>query len=233
MKKFISALLVFASIASMVSCAMISADAATIKGDINGDNQITLRDAALAQKINVGLVIPTDTQSYSGDMDNDGQVGASDSLIIQKYICLDNTTLENYSPNRIQRIKFYEKINADRVAANLEPFEISDSHLEAGNIRAKEYAESGGTNHNRPDGRSFITVLEECNLKENSSTTEYEYGATDYSSANDIYKKIQKSANDEESFYSKLMSPEYHTLCVGSVKNPQNSRLYYWVMVLD
>ena len=41
MKKFISALLVFASIASMVSCAMISADAATIKGDINGDNQIT------------------------------------------------------------------------------------------------------------------------------------------------------------------------------------------------
>ena len=231
MKKFISLLLAAAAVASCVSCAAISADAATIKGDLNGDNLITLRDAAIAQKIDVGLISPTSEQSYSGDMDDNGSVGAADSLIIQKYVCLDSTTLDNLSPNRVQRIKFIDKINADRVAAGVEPFEYTDAHLEAGNIRAKEYLATDKS-HARPDGRLFITILEECNLPENPSPTEAEYGAVTGNSATDVYKAVKQHDGDE-GIYTLLLDGSYKTLCVGSVPSPTSTRQSYWIVLID
>ena len=119
MRKFISTLLAAATVIASLSFGMISADAATIKGDVNGDNNITLRDATLAQKINVGSLSPSTNQKNSADFDSNNSVELADALLIQKFVCLDKTTLDTYSPNRVNRIAFLDLLNADRAAAGL------------------------------------------------------------------------------------------------------------------
>ena len=55
---------------------------AEIKGDVNGDREVSSVDAALALRISVGLETPTDRQKLMADMNDDGEIGADDALMI-------------------------------------------------------------------------------------------------------------------------------------------------------
>ena len=55
---------------------------AEIKGDVNGDGEVSSVDAVLALLISVGLEIPTDRQKLMADMNDDGEIGADDALMI-------------------------------------------------------------------------------------------------------------------------------------------------------
>ena len=56
------------------------------KGDLNGDGQVTLRDASVAQKHAVGLVTLTAAQITAGDMNGDGAVTLLDAYAIQSAV---------------------------------------------------------------------------------------------------------------------------------------------------
>ena len=222
MKKLISTLLAAATVIASLSFGMISADAATIKGDVNGDNNITLRDATLAQKINVGSLSPGTNQKNSADFDSSGSVELADALLIQKFVCLDKTTLDTYSPNRVNRIAFLYLLNADRTAAGLADIKYNDAMLEAGNIRAREYKETG--KNERLDGRSFTTIFAECNL-DTTGGSPYEKSGTDVISGERLYN-IYKTENS--TVYKYMMSSKCTVVCVGSIPNTKTTAT--WVI---
>lgn len=235
MKKPVSVILAAATAAASLSCAMITADAATIRGDVNGDNRISLRDASVVQKINAGMITPNDAQRYSADFDGNGTIAVADAFVIQKFVCLDKTTLDKYAPNRAERIEFLEALNSDRVAAGLSPIEYNDAMLEAGNIRALEYMTMG--NHDRPSGAQFYTVIEECNLRYNSDVTPREYAGEDSGDGTTFYKFLKSNgAGKTDGLYSLIMSAQCTTVCVGSIPDPNetgSNRTHYWVVLAN
>ena len=222
MKKLISAVIAAAVAFASLSCGMIPADAATIKGDVNGDNKITLRDATLAQRINVGKLTPSNYQRDSADFDSSGSVELSDALLIQKFVCLDKVTLDTYSPSRSQRIAFLNAMNADREASGLSSIDYNDAMLEAGNIRAKEYKQNNSSI--RPDGRAFTTVFADCNLS-GSEKNAIEKTGHDVIDGARLYN-IYKNANSE--LYRFMMSSDCKLVCVGSI--PDSETTATWVI---
>ncbi len=226
MKKLISILIAAAVFVSGMAFAAVPAEAATIKGDVNGDNHITLRDATLAQKIHVGSKSPTANEKKSADFDSSGTVQLADALLIQKFVCLDKTTLDTYSPNRSQRIAFMDLLNADREAAGLKAIAYDDAMLEAGNIRAAEYAKSGELYY-RPDGSAYYTVFAECNISNVNTGDSMEKTGHDVSNGTRLYN-IYKS--DNTSFYQFMMSSNCTVVCIGSIPDANNSNTATWVI---
>lgn len=227
MKKLISVLLAAATMIAAVTCGAVTADAATIRGDVNGDNKISLRDATMVQKINAGLITPTSAQSYSADFNANDSVELVDALLIQKYVCYDKETLNIYSPNREQRILFLEAVNADRVALGYDPIEYSDAMLEAGNIRAQEYLMN--EDHMRPNGRSFDSIITECNLPTNPDFTILEKTAYDSIKGKTFYNNMK---SDNTKVYKAMMTAECRVVCVGSIPSTTSSRSATWAIVI-
>jgi hypothetical protein len=56
-----------------------------IKGDVNGDNQITIVDALFVAQYTVGLRTLNSQQLAAADVNNDGQVTIVDALFIAQY----------------------------------------------------------------------------------------------------------------------------------------------------
>ncbi len=55
-------------------------------GDLNGDNEVNIKDAYLARLIAAKLIKPTDEQLLLGDVDLDGKITAIDANLIRKYV---------------------------------------------------------------------------------------------------------------------------------------------------
>lgn len=231
MRRAVGILLAAATFMSCLSFSSISADAFAIKGDLNGDGKISLRDASIAQKIDVGLITASSDQLRSGDINNDGVVNSQDSLLIQKYVCLDTETMELITPNKEERIAFVNKINQDRINLGLTPFTCTDAHYEAGTIRANEYLTSA--QNTRPDGSAFYTVLTECNIGYNPNATPNQLAVSTLPDATSVYNHLVKNFTGENKMYTLLTSAEYNTVCVGSVKIPGNTRNYQWVIIIN
>ena len=56
-----------------------------ILGDINSDSIVTLKDASVVQRIDVGLEFIADSQYVIADVDGDGSCTLGDAYLIQKY----------------------------------------------------------------------------------------------------------------------------------------------------
>ena len=229
MKKVISTLLALGTVMASMSCAAISAEAKTIKGDMNGDNSITLRDATLVQRAAVGAITPTEDQKYSGDYNNDGSISSQDSFEIQKYLCYDSATLDKYASNVVERMKFIELLNAERVANGLKPFEYNDAMLAAGHQRAIEIVE--GYTSTRPDGAGFWTILDEYNIKYNDKVQPYYFYGPGKMYGDEFLDDLKAGKNGSEKIYSELMSDKYSTICVGAVKSGGSN--YTWVIIIN
>lgn len=224
MKKTISILLAFAAISAIFTATPLKADAATIKGDLNGDNTITLRDASIAQIIVMELIEPTDEQSYSADFNSDGKISLVDASLIQKYSIGDATILNQYAPYQTARTSLTDMINNARIEQGLPALETNDATMAAGNIRAAEVL--NGYIVKRPDGTQFQTIFDECNL---TYTKGYatEVNIKDTKNPQQLFEIFKTNYPDE---YNKLVSSTtYKTLCIGAVQSGRNT--YQWVIL--
>lgn len=202
-------------------------DEETKAADVNGDNAVTLRDASAVQKHVLGLELIPDTDIADSDSDTDT---ATDSDT-DSYSDTDsdfNTDSDNPifdTANTANRIKLIELINADRTSRGLSPLEYNDESLSVGQTRAQEYIDGYITL--RPDGRSLATVFSDCGINVSNSV---EYSAGSQKSATNIYNCIKKDKNGVYENY--FMSPDYKAIVIGSVPNPNNSRITVWVIDL-
>ncbi len=195
--------------------------------DVNGDNTVNLRDASAVQKHVLGIELIPDTDIAESDSDTDTNTDKdtdthsdTDSNINSDS---DNTNLD--SANTENRIKLIELINADRTSRGLSPFGYSDKTLSVGQTRAQEYIDGYITL--RPDERSLATVFSDCGINVSNSV---EYSAGSQKAAINIYNCIKKDKNGVYEKY--FMSPNYKAITVGSVTNPNNSRITVWVIDL-
>jgi len=224
MRKLVSFIAAAAVAAAAIPFGALSGSAATIKGDVNGDNKISLRDATLAQKINLGSKSPNGNERYSADFDSNSSVQLADVLLIQKYVCLDKTTIDEYSPNRKNRVEFLTYLNLDRQAAGLPEIQYNDAMLEAGNIRAAEYKERN--DHYRANGSQFYTIFSECNINVDVGGA-LERGAHDVTGGRRYYN-ICKSENSP--VYQYMMSYNCTVVCVGSIPDSTGSSMATWII---
>ena len=119
-------------------------------------------------------------------------------------------------------IAFLDALNADRTAAGLAAIDYNDAMLEAGNIRAREYSQNPV--NERPDGRSFTTIFDECNL-DMGSGSQYEKSGSDVIEGARLYN-IYKNANT--SAYQYMMSSQCKVVCIGSI--PTSETMATWVI---
>lgn len=225
MKRIFSLVITAAIILTALSCSAISASADTIRGDINGDNNITLRDATLVQKILAKSLDANAYQKVSADFDKNSTVELADALLIQKYVCMDKTTVDEIVPNRSQRIAFYTALNQDRVSAGLTAIDYNDAMMEAGTIRAREYIERG--DNYRADGKSqFTTIFAECNL-DASNGSPLEKTAHDVVNGTRFYNICK---NDSTPVYNYMMTSSCTIVCLGSIPDSSSSTMATWVI---
>ena len=60
-------------------------------GDLNGDGKVDAADVHLAERIAVGLIVPSTSQLQRGDINGDGVINAADlGRIRRKALGLDN-----------------------------------------------------------------------------------------------------------------------------------------------
>ncbi len=81
MKKIISVILALTLACSMMS---LTAFADSLKGDINGDNNVSAVDARLILRYVAGLDTPENTDSY--DVNGDGNISAVDARIVLQIV---------------------------------------------------------------------------------------------------------------------------------------------------
>lgn len=80
MKRFIAAIFILGSLASVVFGAP-----AVIKGDINGDGRITIADARMVLKLVMKPDSATSAQKAAADVDGDGKITLKDArLLLQR-----------------------------------------------------------------------------------------------------------------------------------------------------
>lgn len=222
MKKFVSIITAVCTMAAIISCSALPVSAATIKGDLNGDNKISLRDASMIQRMVANLMEPTDDQKASADFNGDGKISGLDAFTIQKYVALDAATVNSMVPYKSKVIQFVEIVNEDRIAKGLEPFEINDATLFAGVTRVQEV--SNGYANARPNSKGLWTIFTEYNLSYNSP---YQYQGTGSSDPSSFYNNMKKSSTEA---YDKLMMSKHNTLIVGTM--PSGIMSYQWVVVV-
>lgn len=122
MKKIISVVLALAMACSMMS---LTAFADSLKGDINGDNNVSAVDARIILQYVAGLITPENTDSY--DVNGDGNISAVDARIVLRIVAgleqpetppQDNEKPEIPATDEEKLEKFVELMNSVKTDAS-------------------------------------------------------------------------------------------------------------------
>lgn len=189
------------------------------KGDVDGNGDITVKDASLVQRFLIGLDFLSDEQYNRADVDNNGRVSLVDASRIQRY-CLgyadeitdigsDNSSesdSDNTSDDDPYLAEVVRLVNIERDKAGVSPL-IMDSKLnEAAAIRAGETAEL--FSHTRPDGSQWYEVLRENDISYSACA---ENIAAGYRSPEIVVENWMKSAGHK----TNILNPKYSKIGVG------------------
>ena len=249
-KKAVCLLIAAATAAAMISAAAIPASAAStnmLKGDLNGDGKITLKDATFAQKIQLGLEKELDGHKYVGDLDSSGSITLADAYIIQRLVTHDPAVMEGSAaegipalcPNWGKRMSFFEALNEERAAQGLPTIECTDGMLAAGQELCDVwYAErSDQDNPNRDSFSGYRNVVDDFGMKKRWATVFDDYGISGYYSGaiidasygkkpsgssyfSSIRSDVDKKGKNSyyySVYYDLLMKKDLKALCVGEV----------------
>ena len=66
----------------------------TLKGDVDSDGLITIKDATMAQEHVAKLNILTDTSALNADVDGSGDINIVDATYIQMYVAKQITSFD-------------------------------------------------------------------------------------------------------------------------------------------
>ncbi len=244
---------VIAAVAAAVSVAAVSAVPTEafeinmknvtymLKGDINKDKMITLRDATLCQKFSLlsddVLAGMADWQKYTADMDGSYTVTVSDAYLIQRFATHDKAVLEGdgtipaYCRNRMRRLEFYEALNADRVSKGLAAYSYNDAVMSAGQELCDAwYEERTATLATKFSG--YRKIVDHDEVMKEFGTVFYDYGFEGYDSNGIIatpygetqsgaaYYNVIKNGSASNNVYKKLynevlMASSPTAICVG------------------
>ncbi len=253
MKKLTCLLISAATAAAVVSTAAMPASADyMLMGDVNIDSSVSLRDATMAQKIQLGTLSPTAEQKNVADINGNGTVEVADAYLIQRLACYDDelvnygaksATVQTFSNAKKQRIKFYEAVNADRAAKGLSAIEYNDAMLAAGQELAEQFATEVANGKTVFSGKRynsikhFSTIVEDYKLPTCSTGTPASPMAIrdDKLKGDALYKVIKQDVEDngsKSSYYNLytnvLMGAKVKVIYAGAY--PLDNSSAHWII---
>lgn len=213
MKRITSLLLTAGMMSAMIFSTSLTADAATVRGDVNGDGNITMKDASMIIMAVIGNISLTEDQQVSADFDGDGSLSTKDVFLLQQFVSGRSDVVNKYAYNLDERIKFIDLINADREELGVEPLKYNDATLSMGQLRAQEVLD--GYVDIRADGRAIKTLFTDYGI---DCSSYYEYRQGSQSSAQKMYNFLKLHSEDDYNKY--FMSPQFTIICVGTLEIP-------------
>lgn len=89
---------VFLALAFVFSVFALSAFAATVRGDVDGDGEVNAKDYIIIKRFVLGTFEPTSEQFSAADIDLDGSVNAKDYVMLKRIVLGTGffTVLDNY-----------------------------------------------------------------------------------------------------------------------------------------
>ena len=180
---FLLASLVFL-ITALSPCIILSADASQpVKGDVNHNGRLDAKDSMLIQRYTISLISFTAEEYTTADVNGDGSVTAKDVIYVLRCVIglssLDGMSMnvDNFSEIQAdlgksnsdsddfltqQVTEVVRLVNIEREKEGLVPLEIDETLCSLSMIRAEETLTEFA--HNRPDGSSWFTILNEYNV---------------------------------------------------------------------
>lgn len=247
-KRIVSILAAVSVTAAAFSFGGASADAAAtaskyIKGDVNGDFNITLRDATRAQKIQLNLTSPTALEKDAADMNGNNTVELADAYLIQKYVTFNpqvlngdsSTGIAAYAPYKQDRIAFYEALNEDRLSKGLKAVEYNDLFLNIGQQECDQWAvefASGSTSYsgyvageNGGALRKVTTLFGMYGVPDYASNGVFGVTRSGYVDGRKEYEALKAAQQDSASspYNTVLMIENPTAICVGIHKLSDDS----------
>lgn len=213
-KKFFS---IISTIAIMISIPFSAAASSNIKGDVNGDNKLDIRDAAYISK---SIVTGTAINS-NGDYNEDGKINIRDAASISRDLVkgknLNVKVEENSTANEILTL-----VNQERAKVGVAPLKLSSELNSIANERAVE--SSNYFSHTRPNGESCFSIFEDNDI-------DYSYCGENLAAGNSTAKETVEQWINSPGHYANMIDPEFTELGVGFYHDDNSTYKYYWVQV--
>ena len=192
-----------------VLCTPFGAGAENIRGDVNGDGKVNVRDAAYIASSIVSNRELSDNADYNGDGHKNIRDAAAiaASIISQKYSYAD---------------EMLRLVNEERAKCGAKPLVLNMTMMDMANIRAGESA--GKFSHTRPDGREFWTVFDEHFVDYTLAGENIAGGCPDAETA---VREWVKS----EDHYKNMVDPLYTQTGIGFYYDENSPFGYYWVQL--
>ena len=111
--------------------------------------------------------------------------------------------------------------NAEREKAGLNPLEMDDSLMKAADVRVKEMGES--FSHTRPDGRKFVTAVEEAGYPNSYVGENIAFGVGDAKSALSLWMY-------SEGHKQNILNPDYEKMGAAYIYDLDNEETY-WIQI--
>ncbi len=205
-----------------------------VSGDVNGDLNVTLRDATLAQKIQLDLVPNvSDMQRKAADMNGNGTVETADAYLIQRFASRDKAVLDGdssagikaYAANKLNRIQFFNALNAERASKGLSKIEYNDAMLTIGQLCCDSWYTQFKNNKSSYDGSLVVNGTNTKYLlagpyygfpssNENARMTSYKAGNV---RGDEQFAKVKSdlASNSDDVYVKVLMSSSVKVVYVG------------------
>ncbi|MCL2036036.1 MAG: CAP domain-containing protein [Oscillospiraceae bacterium] len=229
MKKITSILLavcISVTIAVTTTTESMSAQS-TLKGDIDGNDKVTISDALEILKYLAGMesmISPQNPSVWAAARVTGGNHPViADVLEILKYLAGMENIIGTKPLTHEQQLaaEVVKLVNIERQKAGLDPFVSSNRALNnATQRRARELTID--YNHNRPDGKSAFTVLAEFGLRHAHAAENIAMGRVKPA---DIVNAWMNSPGHREN----ILNNEYTQIGVGVAQDSEG--MYYWAQL--
>ncbi len=188
---------------------------AVVKGDVNGDGSLNIRDAAfIARSLAIGTNL-SDTADFNGD----GTINIRDAAAIANEL----TVTLNPPVALSMEEKALKLVNEERAKYGIAPLTLNSTINQAANIRTKELLTL--FSHTRPDGSDCFTVFNEVGLSP--------YGAENIAAGNSTVDATIQQWIDSSGHHENMINSDYTQMGIAYVYSASAPYRYYWVQLLQ
>ena len=206
-------------------------------GDLNGDSRVNKSDLKLLGELLSGRTKKV-TNFWAGDINDDDKVNVYDYIFMKRMLTygifpgepVPGTVQPSQpvtEPDTGDTAKAYAEevlrlVNIEREKVGEAPLKLNDALCEAAAVRAREIAEK--FSHDRPDGRSCFTVLDDNGIR-------YHYVGENIAAGKSTPAGTMDQWVNSAGHYANIIKSEFTELGVGYVYVRGSEYKYYWVQL--
>lgn len=180
---------------------------AAIQGDVSGNGKIDLQDVIIIAGFILRPNTLTAAQQKTADYNGDGRVNLQDVIGIAGEILSKSKPANTVDSAAMQKInEVVRLVNAERAKKGISPVKLNTTLMNAAMRRAKEIKTL--FSHDRPDGSSCFTVLDEYKISYGYCGENIAYG---YGTPENVMNGWVNSSGH----YANIMNSSYKEIGVG------------------